>query len=163
MTSTTLLDLAIALGLIVYICVRQLSWRRVDPARMWKLPLILGAVGIFSIAREAPSVHPVDLAILALSAVLALASGVLMGRVARFRPSPADPQAIESRTGWLGVALWFGLVACRVAIDVAGHWIGSDLAVSLGTVLLVVALNRVASAMVVTARQPRRVPVLAGK
>jgi hypothetical protein len=163
MTSSTLIDLAIGLVLIAYIASRQLRWRSVDPARMWKLPMILGAVGVISIAKQTTTIHPVDVVLLGLSAVLAVISGTIMGRIARFRPSPADPRRTESRTGWLGVAIWAGLIVIRVGLDVAGHRMGSDLAVSTGTILLMLALNRAAAGLVVTARQSRRGYALAGK
>jgi hypothetical protein len=163
MTSNALIDVALALALIAYLCAKQLSWRPVDPARMWKLPLILGAAGVISLAREHLTIHPVDAVILGISAVSALASGALMARIARFRPSAADPRLVESRTGWMGVAIWFGLVAIRVALDVAGHRMGSDLAVSTGSILLVLALNRGANALVLSARQPRRAYAMAGR
>src|SRR5690349_7516840 len=110
MTTSTLIHLGIGLVLIAYICSKQLSWR------------------------------PVDAVILALSGLFAVASGTLMGRIARFRPSPVRPGTIESRTGWLGVGIWLGLITVRVALDVAGHRMGSELAVSTGTILLVLAL-----------------------
>ncbi|MFI5893920.1 hypothetical protein ACIA5D_27855 [Actinoplanes sp. NPDC051513] len=114
-------------------------------------------------ARQTTTIHPVDVVILGLSAVFALASGALMGWIARFRPSPTNPGMVESRTGRLGVGIWIGLIAVRVALDVAGHRMGSDLAVSTGTILLVLALNRAASALVVSARQPRRAVAMAGR
>ena len=163
MTSSTLTDLLIGLAVVVYLCSRQLRWRPVDGARMWKMPFILGAAGVISIARQNTAFHPVDVAILGLSAVFALISGALMGRIARFRPSPSDPSLVESRTGALVIVIWIGLIAVRVALDVAGHRLGSDLAVSTGSILLVLALNRAASAVVVSARQPHRGYALAGK
>jgi hypothetical protein len=163
MTSSTLTDLVLGLGLIVYFCSRQLRWRPIDPGKMLKLPLILGAVGIVSMARQTTTVHPVDVVILAISGLLAVISGAMMGRIARFRTSPADPRVAESRTGWLGVAIWFGLVVIRVGLDVAGHRMGSDLAVSTGTILVVLAVNRLTAALVVSARQQRRPLAMAGK
>jgi hypothetical protein len=163
MNSSTLTDLLIGLAVIVYLCSRQLRWRPVDGARMWKMPFLLGAVGVISIARQNTTFHPVDVAILGLSAVFALISGALMGRIARFRPSPTDARLTESRTGALGIVIWIGLIAVRVGLDVVGHRMGSDLAVSTGSILLVLALNRAASAVVVSARQPRRGYALAGK
>jgi hypothetical protein len=163
MTTSTLIDLGIGLVLIAYICSKQLSWRPVDPARMWKMPLILGAAGVVSLAREHVTLHPIDMIILILSGTAALASGTVMGRIARFRPSAADPRLIESRTGWLGVAVWFALILLRVVLDVAGHRMGSDLAISTGSILLVLAINRAANALVLTARQPGRAFAAAGK
>jgi hypothetical protein len=163
MTTSTLIGFGIGLVLIAYFCSKQLSWRPVDPARMWKLPLILGVAGVVSMAKQTTTIHPVDAVILGLSAVFALVSGIIMGRIARFRPSPTQPGTTESRTGWLGIGIWAGLIAVRVALDVAGHRMGSDLAISTGTIMLVLALNRAASALVVTVRQPRRQFAMAGK
>jgi hypothetical protein len=153
MTSSTLSDIVIGLVLIAYISSRQLRWRPVDLGRMLKLPLILGVVGIVSMARETTAVHPVDAVILGLSALLAVVSGTMMGRIARFRRSPADPRVLESRTGWAGVGIFFGLIVVRIGLDVAGHHFGSDLAVATGTILLILAVNRVTSALVLSARQ----------
>lgn len=163
MTSSTLTDLALGLALIVYLCSRQLTWRPADPARMLKLPLILGIAGIVTMARETTSIHPVDVVILGLSAVLAVVSGAMMGGIARFHRSPADPRVIESRTGWPGVAIWAVLILIRAGLDIAGHRMGSELAVSTGSILLVVAVNRVTAALVVSARQQRRAFAVAGK
>jgi hypothetical protein len=163
MTSSTLTDLVLGLALIVYFCSQQLRWRPVDPGKMLKLPLILGVVGIVSMVHQTTTVHPVDVVILSVSALLAVVSGAMMGGIARLRPSPADPRVTESRTGWLGVAIWFGLVVIRVGLDVAGHRMGSDLAVSTGTILVVLAVNRLTAALVVSARQQRRPLAMAGK
>jgi hypothetical protein len=162
MTSSALTPL-IGLVLIVWICSRQLRWRPADPARMWKLPLVLGVLGVILLARQAGTIRLVDVVILVISGVLALISGSAMGRIARFRPVLADPRLVESRAGWLGVAIWAGLVAVRVALDVAGHRLGSDLALSTGSLLLMVALNRAASAAVVSARLPRAAAATAGR
>jgi hypothetical protein len=163
MNSSHLADLVIGLSVIAYLCARQLSWRPVDEAQMWKLPLVLGAAGVVSLAREHVTIRPIDLVILILSGTAALASGAAMGRIARFRPSAADPRMTESRTGWLGVAVWFALIAVRVVLDVVGHRMGSELAFSTGSILLVLALNRAANALVLSARRPGRAFAVAGK
>jgi drug/metabolite transporter (DMT)-like permease len=163
MTSSTLTDLVLGLALIVCISSRQLRWRPVDPARMLKLPLILGAAGVVLMARQTTTVKPVDIVILGLSALLAVVSGAMMGAITRFRRSAADPRVTESRTGWLGVAIWFGLMVIRVGLDVAGHRMGSELAVSTGVILLILGVNRLTAALVVSARQHRRPLAMAGK
>ena len=163
MTTSTLTDLLLGLVLIAYISSRQFRWRPVDPAKMFKLPLILAVVGIVLMARQATTIHPVDVVILGVSAALAATSGLLMGGIARFRPSPSNPGQVESRTGWIGVAIWFGLIAVRIGLDVVGHRMGSVLATSTGTILVIVGLNRLVSALVVSARQPRHSYAMAGK
>lgn len=68
MTSSTLIEPLAGLALIAYIGSKQLAWRPVDPARVWKLPLILDAIGIVSMARQGGAVRPVDVVILGLYA-----------------------------------------------------------------------------------------------
>ena len=163
MTTSTLTDLVLGLALLFYIAARQLRWRALDPGRMLKLPLILGIAGIVVMGRQTTTVKPVDVVILGISALLAVVSGALMGGITRFRRSPADPCVTETRTGWLGAAIWLGLVIVRVGLDLAGHRMGSALAVSTGTILVMLAVNRVTAALVVSARQHRRPPAWAGK
>lgn len=163
MTSSTLTDIVIGLLVIAYISSRQLRWRPVDLGRQLKLPLILGVVGIISLAHAATTIKPVDVAILGLSAVLAVVSGTMMGSIAKFRRSPVDGRTLESRTGAAGIAIWFGLVVIRVGLDVAGHHFGSELAVNTGALLLTLAVNRVAAALVLSARQQRTPLAMAGK
>jgi len=163
MTTSALTDLLLGLVLIAYISSRQLRWRPVDPARIFKLPLILSVVGVVLMAKQATTIHTADIVILGVSAALAATSGLLMGGITRFRPSPTVPGAVESRSGWLGVAIWFGLIAVRIGLDVAGHRMGSTLATSTGTILVIVGLNRLISALVVSARQPRRSFAMAGR
>ena len=76
MTSSNLINLLLGLAFVAYLCVRQLTW----------LPIILGAAGILSIAGQSTSVRAIDVAILGLSALFALAPGALMGV---YRPVPA--------------------------------------------------------------------------
>jgi hypothetical protein len=159
MTASSFADVLIGLAVVVYLCSRQLTWRPVDLSRMWRMPLILGAIGLVSIFQgstgHAGSVklNAADVVILAISAVLALASGVAMGRIAQFRR--AVNSATESRTGWLGAALWIGLIALRVLLDVAGRHLGAEFATSSGMIFLVIALNRAARTLVFAARLDR--------
>ncbi|MEV4347669.1 hypothetical protein AB0J83_24705 [Actinoplanes sp. NPDC049596] len=163
MTSSTLTNALIGLALVAWICSRQLRWRAVDPGRMFKLPIVLGVVGVVSMAQQSTTIKPIDVAVLGVSAVLALASGTVMGRIARFRPSPLVPGAVETRTGGAGVGIWLGLIAARVVIDVIGARLGSEMAVATGAILLVLALNRIAGALVISARLSHRSPAMAGR
>jgi signal transduction histidine kinase len=106
MTSSTLIELLLGLALIGYIGSKQLTWRPVDPARVWKLPLILGAIGVVSMARQGGPVRPVDVVILGLSFAFALASGVVMGPITRFRPIFLPKDYVR-----LGTALYLGMIA----------------------------------------------------
>lgn len=163
MTSSTLTDLVLGLALLFYFASRQLRWRAIEPGKMLKMPLVLGVVGVVLMARQTTTIKPVDIVILGVSAILAVVSGAMMGSITRFRPSPADPRVTETRAGWLGVAIWLGLVVVRVGLDFAGHKMGSDLAVSSGVLLVILAVNRLTAALVVSARHNRHPLAMAGK
>jgi hypothetical protein len=161
MTLTTIADLILGLAVIVLLCVRQLTWSALRPTRMWRLPLVLGAVGVLSLLRsDGRPLTGDDVALLLVEATVALATGALMGRITTFRPisatapvRPAEPApTLECRTGWVGVALWAVLIAVRIGIAVLGHRLGAVAVESTGIVLLVIALNRVARTAVVLAR-----------
>ncbi|MFI5956004.1 hypothetical protein [Cryptosporangium sp. NPDC051539] len=161
MTFTTLTDIVLGLAFLAYIVSRQLRWIPVDTASMWRMPMILGAVGLLSLAGHTATITTVDVAILVLSAILAVGSGLAMGRLATFRPIAAPaPKPLrngtlpttESRVGWVGAGLWIGLIAARIGLDVAGAEMGAGTATSAGVILLVVAINRAARALVFSAR-----------
>jgi hypothetical protein len=162
MTLTTVADLLLGLAVIVLLCVRQLRWTAVRPTRMWRLPVILGAAGVFTLLSSGGrALTGVEVALLLVEAVIALATGAAMGRITVFRPITASPAAlrpgepaptIECRTGWAGVALWAVLIAVRVGVAILGYRLGAVEVESTGVVLLVIALNRVARTAVVLAR-----------
>lgn len=108
-TIQTLGNILIGVVLVGWILYRQLTWRIVSISRMWKLPLILGAVGIFMLA-QAKNVHRItalDLTVLVIELVISLAIGAVMGQMAVFRPrdirpgEPGDPLA-GRRDGLVG-------------------------------------------------------------
>lgn len=187
MTVQALADIIIGLSLVGWISYRQLTWRIVSISRMWRVPLILGAVGVVMIAQVKGG-HPisaVDLAVLVIELVISLGIGLVMGRIAVFRArtirpgSPGDPLAgrrrdrgdrgrqaryehalnadgsetvLESRTGWLGLALWIVLIMVRVGIDFVAADLGSTLASATGVILVMVAANRIAPVFIFASR-----------
>ncbi len=162
MTLTTLADVIIGLAVIALLCVRQLTWTLVRPSRMWRSPLILGAIGAFSLLGSGTHRLSVeDVALLLVESLIALGTGALMGRITTFRPVTSAPvplnsgeqaPTLEQRTGWVGVALWAVLIVARIGVAVLGHAVGAVAVESTGVVLLVIALNRVARTAVVLAR-----------
>jgi hypothetical protein len=160
MTTSTLLDVVLGLAIIGYLGSRQLRWRPLEPARMWRLPLVLGVAGVLTLGHH-PGLTPVDVAILAGSAIAAIGCGLAMGRVTRVRPAASG--GLESRAGWAGVGAWVLLIALRVLLGVAGHHLGSALATSTGVILLTVALSLAATTVVVSARLPRHPAPVAGR
>lgn len=92
----TLANILIGVALVGWIVYRQLTWRVVSISRMWRLPLIMGGVGIVMLAqtKDVHRISAMDLAVLIVELVISLGVGALMGRIAVFRPRsirPGDP------------------------------------------------------------------------
>jgi hypothetical protein len=176
MNITTVADILIALAVVCWIIYRQFTWQLASPSRLWRMPAIIAIVGVVMLAQtpSLTAVKPVDLLILVGELVLALGLGAVMGTLAWFRTRPQresdvrqrggvsgvfDPSisVTETRTGALGAALWIVLIAVRVGIALlTAHYFPSALLASTGTILLIVAANRAARALVITMRMERR-------
>jgi hypothetical protein len=176
MNISTVADILIALAVLCWIIYRQFTWQLATPSRLWRMPAVIAIVGVVMLAqtKSVANVKPVDLLILAGELVIALGLGAIMGTLARFRtraqrasdvrqrsgvPVDFDPDVTvtETRTGGLGAALWVVLIAVRVGIELlTAHYFPSALLASTGTILLVVAANRAARALVVSVRMERR-------
>jgi hypothetical protein len=176
MNISTVADILIAVAVLCWIIHRQLTWQLASPSRLWRMPAIVAIVGLVMLAqtKSLAAVKPIDLLILVGELVLALGIGVFMGSLAKFRTRPQrasdvrqrsaapvefDPSVTvtETRTGALGSALWIVMIAIRVGIELLTvHYFPSALLASTGTILLVIAANRAARALVVTVRMERR-------
>jgi hypothetical protein len=175
MNLETISSIVLGLGVLAWIGYKQLTWRPVG-AGMWTMPIVLAAVGLFTLARGGvTTVSGSDVALLGVEFVLSGVVGVVMGLLARFRPiseqglakakNTADRRGgalptLETRTGILGFALWIVLIAARIAIDVWAAGAGSILA-STGVILVMIAANRAARVLVITQRVARHAPVAA--
>jgi hypothetical protein len=172
MTITNLLEALLGVAGIVWICGKQLMWTAVSVQQMWRMPIILGAIGVIMTTGSKVALTGADLGLLAIELVAAVATGAAMGWIAQFRPiSPkalaswrgrrrrddsAEP-TVESRTGWIGIVLWVVLIAVRIGLAVLGHSMGSALAESSGIILLVIAVNRVVRTFIFSVRHDRHV------
>ena len=166
MTVQTLGNAVLILLLIGWVGYKQLVWRPVVVARMWRGPAILAIVGAVLLVQQVKPTEltALDLAIVVGEILLSLGVGAWMGAIARFRPLPQpmatgkdgrDIAEYESRTGVLGLALWVGVIAVRVGVDVVAAQAGSHLAAATGIILLVFAANRAARTAVFAARLDR--------
>ncbi|MDQ1561125.1 MAG: hypothetical protein QOE85_466 [Actinomycetota bacterium] len=176
MNISNVADILIAAALVCWIIYRQFTWQLTNASKLWRMPLVVGIIGVIMLSqtKSLTSVRPLDLVILAGELVISIVLGAVMGSLARFRsrpqtandvrgrrgePTQHDPSVIvvESRTGALGASLWIVLIALRVGIELAvAHYYPSALLASTGTVLLVVAANRAARAFVVLNRMERK-------
>ena len=176
MTTQTLLDIVLGIALLGWIGYRQLTWTAVSPERMWRMPALLAIIGVVTLFQSGTgdTISAGDLGILAIETVISIGLGAVMGLMAHFRPIGERTLAafhakdrgrsmtvptIETRTGWVGMALWLVLIATRIGGEVYAHMAHSTLLMSTGVILLTVALNRAIRIVVITQRAARFVPV----
>lgn len=165
MNLLSLVEIAVAVFALARIVVRQLRWTPLTSRSLWTLPLVLAAVGVVSLAgsHASPLTVPV-LGVTAAELALSASAGAAMGALARLRPraSGADRQAAadarwEARGGVLGLVVFLGLVALRIGLGLALGQADGGASLT-GTILLVIAANRLARSGVLSLRvaAPRR-------
>ncbi len=151
-------NVLVGIALVGFLAYRQATWRFLDPARIWRTPLVMALVGVAVLAQTVATVTTADVVFLGIEALVTITVGLTMGRITRFR-TVATPDAkgrtLQARTGWTGAGLWVLLIAVRIGLDVVGGHLGAHLLTSTGTILLVLALNRAARALVLDQRIPR--------
>lgn len=148
---------ALALAVVALLILRQLRWTRFDAARALRLPIVLGALGLVEVATSArtETLTAADLTLLAAELAVALAVGAGMGRLTVFRLSPTSTGTWETRTGWLGAALWLVLVVVRIGISTAGPALGAHVAAASGVSLVLLAATRGTTALIARSRAPQ--------
>lgn len=148
----------IALAVIALLVVRQLRWRAFDPTRALRLPIVLGAIGLLNLAGlKGATVTALDGTLFAVELLLSVGIGAAMGRLAVFRSAPDGSGALQTRTGWVGAALWAVLIAVRIGFDALGASLGAQLLTQTGVILVLLAASRATAALVTRAREPHRV------
>lgn len=154
MTVQSLATVLVALAIIGLLIARQLRWRTFDPARVLRMPIVLGAIGLLELANvHGVRLTTIDATMVGIELLLSVGIGALMGRLTVFRAGPDG--ALQTRGGWTGAALWIGLVAVRIAFDALGATLGAHLLTQTGMILLLIAVSRGIAALVIRAREPR--------
>lgn len=152
-------NIVIGLALVGFLAYRQATWRYLDPARVWRGPLVLAVIGVVMLANTKTAVTTTDIVFLGIEALISVGVGLAMGSMTRFRTAatPDDKgRTLQARTGWYGAGLWFVLIAVRVGLDVLGVHMGAHLLSSTGAILLMLAINRAARALVLDQKIPGR-------
>jgi hypothetical protein len=169
-------DVLLALALLVWVGYRQTTWTAVDPGRMWKMPLILAAVGLIFLTqgKDGGLLHitALDVALLVVEVLVSVGLGALMGVYSSFRQLTDGTRAklearaarkgrsvehvtLEARTGWVGLVLWLVLIVVRVGLGIVSAKSGAELTASSGIIMLMVAANRATRIAVILSRAGR--------
>jgi hypothetical protein len=154
MTVQSIATVLIALAVIGLLMARQLRWRTFDPARVLRMPIVLGAIGLIELANlHGVRLTAIDATMFGIEVLLSVGIGALMGRLTVFRTGPDG--TLQVRGGWIGAALWVGLIAVRVAFDALGGLLGAHLLTQTGVILLLIAVSRGTAALIIRAREPQ--------
>jgi len=159
MSAQLLANVVIGLALVGFLAWRQATWQYLDPARIWRMPLVMAGVGIVVLAQSTATIGTTDVVFLGIEALVSVGLGLAMGSLTRFRTVGTPDhkgRTLQSRTGATGAVLWIVLIVVRIGIDVLGGHLGAHLLSSTGAVLLMLAVNRAARALVVDQRIPSR-------
>lgn len=151
MTSQNVLEIAIAVLVVGWIIYRQTQWQTLNPARIWRGPIIVAVIGAVSLKTSltGATIGTTAVALLVLEAVLAVAVGVGMGMLSQIRTVGGT---LAARTGLIGSLLWFVMLALRLGVDVWASADGAKIVASTGVILLMLALNRVGRTAVLLRR-----------
>lgn len=166
MTIQLLTNVVIGVALVGFLAFRQLRWSGIDRSSIWRLPIVLGIIGVINIGSMSKGtvVGPTDITFIGIELAIAVVIGLMMGRLTTFRTAArpdSKGRTIEGRAGVGGAVLWVVLIGVRVGLDVLGGVMGAHLLTATGVILLTVAVSRAASALVIDAKLPQaaRTPI----
>lgn len=152
MDISVLTTILISLAVIVWLSIRQTTWRTLDPGRAFRTPLIVMAVGAAMLVASGGMVISAPwIGAVAIELVLGAAVGVVIGLMAHLRPSP-DDHGVEARNGIGGLALWLGLIVARIGLGAAFAALGIVGLQSPSTILILLGVNRLARSVVMLSR-----------
>jgi hypothetical protein len=145
----SLLTVALAIGIIVYVIGQQVVETALRGKRVVVLPAVLTVIGIVDIAGQKSHPDATDIVLLVVSAVIAIGIGAGLGVMTR----------MERRDGYLwvqlpkqGLWLWAGLIIGRLIITGIAHAADAHVAAGTTAILLTLGLNRGAQTLVMVPR-----------
>ena len=158
MSMNTIETIVVALAVIALVTYRQSVWQPVRPGRLFRMPIVLGAVGLITISGTVQHLphgwHPgaLDVVVLVGELGAGLVAGIMMGRLTHIRTVDG---VVQSRLSGPGVGVWLGFIALRVGFGVLAAVVGATFAAQPGAALLVIALIKVVQGLVVRERVSR--------
>lgn len=146
----SLTNALIVLAIVVFVIVRRLIGEPLEARKLVTLPLLLIALGVWQFTRidTGKDLHhlPLDTALLAFGALIALAGGIVRGFTIRVYVRNGH---LWSRYTWATLGVWVILLVVRVAQTYFDAMLGADtglLTAALGPML---ALSLIGEAVVV--------------
>lgn len=143
-----MLEVLAVIAIVAYVIGRQLLGEALRGKRVIALPAVLTVIGLTRLGGG-HHVRAVDVACLAVSAVIALAIGLGQGAMMRLEERDG---ALWGRMPARSLLLWAALIASRVTMTVLASALGAHVAASSAPILLLLGVNRLGQAAAITRR-----------
>ncbi|SEN04653.1 hypothetical protein SAMN05216267_100123 [Actinacidiphila rubida] len=143
-----MIDILAVIAVAVFVIGRQLLGEPLRGRRVLLLPAVLAVVGVTRLGGHG-AVTPADVAFLAVGAVAAVAVGAGQGATMRLEHRDGG---LWGRVPLRGLWWWAALVGARVGLTVLAGAAGAHLAASSAPIVLMLGLNRLGQAGVITLR-----------
>lgn len=155
-TTTALAQILIVLVVLVWLIRKRLTPRPLkSSARLWRIPLIMMAIGVYDTyhvthsTSQAIKFTGLDAGYLAVGIVVSVALGALRGSTIRLNQSPAGP---TQQYSYKTVALWVLIILLRLGMDAAGKSAGVADGVITSSILLMFGLTLLGESLAVSGR-----------
>ncbi len=157
MSQQSIETVVIGLAVIAFITYRLSRWQSVRPSRLFRMPAVLGAVGVISLAGSGQQLlrqhlGVMDVGIVGAELLVGVVAGWLIGRLTEIRTF-AD--GTKSKLVPAGIAVWLGFVALRIGFGVAASMMGASFAAMPGMTLIVIAVIKTVQGLMVRGRVER--------
>ena len=156
-------EIALILALLVMLVRQQVKGQYMDKRRLWGTPLILAVVGAIYIPLTVHAFIGVDAILATLDLMLAVGVGLgLAALTTTDIATTADRRGrwILVRSGWKGGALWIAFIAVRLGLQPVASALNAQFINSVGVILVLIAVAKVTTAIVIAPRLERAVTAL---
>jgi hypothetical protein len=144
-----ILEILAVVAIVVYVIVRQVLGEPIRAKRLIILPGVLTLIGVLDLTKHTVHATTTDILLIAIGAAVAGAIGFTQGRIMR----------LEQRNGYLwgqlprrGLWLWLLLYASRGLFIGVAYAVGAHVAAGVQSELLVLGINRLGQAAIVSWR-----------
>jgi hypothetical protein len=150
--TTTLITIAVTVAIVALILYRNLTWQSVNLAKLTRLPIVMGLIGIVTVSATIRSLGSrwhltlADALVLGIELAVAVLVGWAMGRLSEFRTVDGK---VRSRLQPAGAAVFLAFIALRVAVAFGSASIGGTPALMSSSVLLVIAAIKLTQSFVI--------------
>jgi hypothetical protein len=133
-------------AIIGYVIARQLLGEPLRGKRVVVLPVILAVAGVADLGKHGHHVQLADIICLVISGLIAVAVGLLQGRMMRLESRNG---ALSGQTPVRGLCLWALLIGSRLIMTVIALAVGAKVAGSSAPIIMLLGINRLGQAAIV--------------